>query len=255
MSRKRSSQESGLQCKVFRSPNLPLMSRKRSSQESGLQSSNSTRSGSVASKHSPVPCFSTLIFLTRLALPPPHALEQPDQSLQSANLQGTLQAPNPHASSSSRSPQGVPKCLGLVMMSRFRSITPPPQLAEHSDHSLQSSISQWTGQSCSLHLSSLIRGGHATPVPTGCVMTFRVAVIVPPPHSAVHASSCHSETSQSVMNTFVPFMLFSSPRILSKAQISDRMPFWLSQHSFMDRAYSCDMVSCAWLCVCEPDSA
>merc|ERR1719195_1139651 len=202
--------------------------------EKSLQSLNSNRSSLSASQHLPAPRFGDVTVLVRLCVPSPHCLEQLPQLLHSDNSQSASQDWILHASSSSVSSQGLPPCRASTSMERVLSKTPPPHSAEQDDQPPQSLSLQSTGQTWVLHCSTISKGGHSMPPPSGCVTTLRDFVIVPPPHVAEHSSLLHSDTSQSLMDvTGLPSIFKSSPRIFSKAHNSDFAVFWLSQHSCM----------------------
>merc|ERR1719323_2451173 len=112
------------------------------------------------------------------------------------------------------------------MMVRSLVCVPPPQLAEQS-----------IGQPSVLQSRSIFSGGHAEPF-TGCTMMERSLVCVPPPQLAEHSPSTQSDTSQSAMNTLNPSNRYNSPRIFSRAQISDVKAFLFVQHSVIVRWYS-----------------
>merc|ERR1719469_129352 len=71
-----------------------------------------------------------------------------------------------------------------------------------------------------------------------------VIFMMPPPQDTEQASWSQSETSQSEMKTSTPFILRSSPRIFSRAQISDFKSFCSWQQSFMVLPYSSFFFEC-----------
>merc|ERR1719296_191312 len=246
---------SELHVSKVRVPSRPFMSLIFSAQVASLQGLNCTRCSEKGSAHLPVPFSGTMTVFIRLLVPPPQAREQSAHSVHSESAQSTSQASSPQDSASSVSPQGSPSCSGSTCTARLRARTPPPQAAVQADHWLHSSATQSTGHGKSLHDSVFSSGGQDKPLPTVWVMTLRVLLKAPPPQDTEHSSSFHSDTSQSVMNTFTPSMLFSSPRILPRAQSSDIIAFLLSQHSCMLRTNSSEAACWAWLCVCDPVSA
>merc|ERR1719181_1885484 len=99
---------------------------------------------------------------------------------------------------------------------RLRCMTPPPQSFEHALYSLQSPITQSIGHGWMLHACISIKGGHAAP-PFGCTTIVRMICCSPPAHIAEHSPGIHSETTQSCMKGFWPFIWNNSRRIASSA--------------------------------------
>merc|ERR1719181_1284080 len=100
---------------------------------------------------------------------------------------------------------------------RLRCMTPPPQSFEHALYSLQSPITQSIGHGWMLHACISIKGGHAAP-PFGCTTIVRIICCSPPAHIAEHSPGIHSETTQSCMKGFWPFIWNNSWRIVLMPQ-------------------------------------
>mmetsp|Transcript_60094 Transcript_60094/g.174002 ORF Transcript_60094/g.174002 Transcript_60094/m.174002 type:complete len:356 (+) Transcript_60094:422-1489(+) len=219
-----------------------------------LHGSNIIRTSSSSPGHSPLPSAGVAMLLVRPRLPPPQAWLHVDQGLQSARTQSASQAWPLQTSSSSVSSQASPPCCISTRTLRERSRTPPPHSAEQEDQPPHASRTQSMGHGCMLHSSSMDRGGQAMP-PSGGTITSRDFLRTPPPQVDEHSNSLQSLTSQSVMKRVTPSNLYNSPRIFSRAQISERSLFCSSQHFVNVSVYSALRSACcrplAWDCASE----
>jgi len=110
-----------------------------------------------------------------------------------------------HCTGSMASPQASPPCSASVITKRLRCMIPPPQSFEHAEYSLQSPMTQSIGHGCMLQDPFSTSGGQAAP-PFGCTTIVRVIVCSPPAQCAEHSPGIHSDTTQSCMKGFTPFI-------------------------------------------------
>ena len=88
----------------------------------------------------------------------------------------------------------MPPLAGCVRTVLVLVCVPPPQVAEHVLHSLQSDVWQLTGHTCVLQLWIWVSGPHGSPPYCAGVTTVRVLVWNPPPHGWLHADqSLHDD--------------------------------------------------------------
>mmetsp|Transcript_4720 Transcript_4720/g.13167 ORF Transcript_4720/g.13167 Transcript_4720/m.13167 type:complete len:247 (+) Transcript_4720:411-1151(+) len=224
------------------------------SQSNVLHAWKDTRSGEVASAQPPVPSAGTAMLFVRLWWPPPHATLHMPQLDHGPRTQSASHACTLQTCSSSVSSHASPPYFISTRTSRDRSLTPPPHSDEQALHPLQSPSWQSTGQGCSLHGSSSSNGGQGMP-PSAAMSTSRLRLRTPPPHVAEHSSSLQSLTSQSTRNIFTPSTFINSPRIFTRAHISDRSSFCASQHFVSVSVYSPFKSACCLPFACDCASA
>mmetsp|Transcript_69499 Transcript_69499/g.166593 ORF Transcript_69499/g.166593 Transcript_69499/m.166593 type:complete len:200 (-) Transcript_69499:1023-1622(-) len=134
------------------------------------------------------------------------------------------------------SPQGNPPCRPSCCTCRCRCMIPPSQSAEHSLQPPQSPMTQSTGHGFGLQALCDSSGGHAAPF-CGWATTVRVILCTPPPQVTEHASTTHSETSQSwtvslsVTWTNDELTIFSSARNLRSPHTSVSEASFQALHS------------------------
>ena len=73
------------------------------------------------------------------------------------------------------------------MTGRVRVMEPPPHVALHPDHAVQSPTRQLIGHGCVLHAGLSLRAGQRSPPFAGFCVMVRVRVMVPVPQLAVQA--------------------------------------------------------------------
>mmetsp|Transcript_3511 Transcript_3511/g.11581 ORF Transcript_3511/g.11581 Transcript_3511/m.11581 type:complete len:452 (-) Transcript_3511:558-1913(-) len=135
----------------------------------------------------------------RMVRPPPHVLEQSDQLPQVVHSQFTGQPTTPQLTDSRGEPSHcLPPLEGWTTTVRFRSMLPPPHVAEHPGHSVQgphwqSMMQGWSMQSpCSLRLPE-----QSLPPYFACTARSRSRDFVPFPQDAEHGDQdFHSSHTQ-----------------------------------------------------------
>ena len=153
------------------------------------------------------------------------------QAVQSARVQSASHAKMLQATDSIVPPQGSPSFLWWILICRCRVITPPPHCTLQELQPLQSSRAQSIGHGAMPQSCSISRAGHGDPF-TGATVIGRVDRCLPPPQVTVQGSWTHLPTSQSRIEADRPFIIISSPRIFSSAQISEMSSFLLEQQLF-----------------------